>query len=344
MFLIQPGTRAPFCCGMTAARRFFALEHQAGRPAAVIVAPNLASPDLPSLIESFARQVDAFVSYNADIVILGNQDVVRAFADSLPIVPNVQLVDCASGTGAREPMVFVIDRNLRVALVTPPTLGAAEACLRCLGDLPRESPRDVFLPAPLLLLPNLLPQDVCRTLIERFESGPSIDGGVASIDADGQPCCRVDHRKKNRRDQIISPEDDIHDLLRKALIARCAPEIAKAFQARITCTDRILISRYDAPGGWFLRHRDNLGENVSFREFALSLNLNTEEYEGGHITFPEYNDHRYRPPIGAGVIFSASLLHEATAVTRGRRYVLLTFLHGDAAEARRQAYEGRATS
>ena len=140
---------------------------------------------------------------------------------------------------------------------------------------------------------------------------------------------------------MISPGDDIHDLLQNVLLARCAPEIAKAFQAKITYTDRILIARYDAPAGWFLRHRDNLGENVAFREFALSLNLNTEEYEGGQLTFPEYNDHLYRPPTGAGVIFSASLLHEAAAVTRGRRYVLLTFLHGDTAEAARQAYEAR---
>jgi hypothetical protein len=326
---------------MTAARRFYSLEHQAGRPAAVIVAPDPAAPGLPSLIESFARQSGAFTACDADVVILGNENVVRAFADSLAASPVIQLVDCASGTLTLEPVVFVTDRNLRVAMVAPLAPEAVEACLRCLVELPRESPRDIFLPAPVLVLPNLLPPEICRILIERFESGPSIDGGVASIDADGRPCCRVDHRKKNRRDQIISPEDKIHDLLRNALIARCAPEIAKAFRAKVTHTDRILISRYEEPAGWFLRHRDNLGENVAFREFALSLNLNTEEYEGGHITFPEYNDHRYRPPTGAGIIFSASLLHEAAAVTLGRRYVLLTFLHGDAAEARRQAYEAR---
>jgi predicted 2-oxoglutarate/Fe(II)-dependent dioxygenase YbiX len=70
----------------------------------------------------------------------------------------------------------------------------------------------------------------------------------------------------------------------------------------------------------------------------LSLNLNTEDYEGGHLLFPEYNDHRYSPPTGGGVIFSTAVLHEAAPVTFGRRYVLLTFLHSDAAEVRRQAY------
>ncbi len=71
------------------------------------------------------------------------------------------------------------------------------------------------------------------------------------------------------------------------------------------------------------------------------MNLNTGEYEGGELLFPEYNDHRYCPPAGGGIIFSASLLHEAAPVTSGRRYVLLTFLHGEAAEARRLAQGGQ---
>ena len=37
---------------------------------------------------------------------------------------------------------------------------------------------------------------------------------------------------------------------------------------------------------------------------------------------------------GAGVVFSCSLLHEATPVTSGTRYVLLTFLHDTAAQSR----------
>jgi hypothetical protein len=39
--------------------------------------------------------------------------------------------------------------------------------------------------------------------------------------------------------------------------------------------------------------------------------------------------------IPGGLIFSAGILHEATPVTVGGRYVLLTFFHSDAAEVRR---------
>ncbi len=324
---------------MTTGRRFYSFEDQVGRPAAVIDAHNIAAPDLLPLVKKFAREADAFASRGADIVLLGNQDIVRALVETLPVTSGINLVDCASDEVAQEAVIFVIDRNLRVAMRTSAANDAVAACLRCLDDLPCEPARDAFLPAPVLLLPNLLPREICRTLIERLENGASVDGGIASIDANGLPCSRVDHQKKNRRDLMISPQDDGHDLLRNALLERCAPEIAKAFQVKVTHTDRILIARYDAPAGWFLRHRDNRGENVAFREFAISVNLNTEEYQGGHLTFPEYNDHRYAPPTGGGIIFSASLLHEATAVLQGRRYVLLTFFHGDAAEARRQAYE-----
>ena len=77
---------------------------------------------------------------------------------------------------------------------------------------------------------------------------------------------------------------------------------------------------------------------MAFRQFAVSLNLNTGDYEGGELEFPEFGDALYLPAIGAAAVFSASLLHAARPVTKGRRYVLLTFLHDQAAEARRLAF------
>ena len=59
------------------------------------------------------------------------------------------------------------------------------------------------------------------------------------------------------------------------------------------------------------------------------MNLNTGEYEGGGLRFPEYGEHIYKPEIGEAIIFSCSFLHEAMDVTEGDRYVLLGFLMGD---------------
>ncbi|RMG07061.1 MAG: 2OG-Fe(II) oxygenase, partial [Cyanobacteria bacterium J055] len=45
----------------------------------------------------------------------------------------------------------------------------------------------------------------------------------------------------------------------------------------------------------------------------------------------------YEAPPGGAVVFSCSLLHEATPVTRGRRYAYLPFLYDDEAAKIRQA-------
>lgn len=346
---VLAGERLPFCFGMTADRRFYSSEEQAGRPA-VMIAVHHASPDeVRPVIRAFIQRSEAFAACGADVLLLASADVVRRVTDDLPAPCPVQIIDCDMHFLARcrirsGTVALVVDRNLRVALrlSTGDVVDLVSACLECLAGMPREEARDVLLPAPVLSLPHLLDRALCRTLIERFESGPSIDGGVAAIDAAGVPQNRVDVGKKRRRDSLISPSDPLHTILQEALLRRCAPEIARAFQVKVRHTDRILVARYDDSGGWFRRHRDNGAENVAFREFALSVNLNTD-YDGGHLLFPEYNDHRYRPPSGGGIIFSASLLHEATPVLRGRRYVLLTFLHGDAAEERRLAYLARAT-
>jgi predicted 2-oxoglutarate/Fe(II)-dependent dioxygenase YbiX len=136
---------------------------------------------------------------------------------------------------------------------------------------------------------------------------------------------------------LLDPADPTCQDLHDTLLHRIAPEVRKAFQVDICHMDRLLIARYEAGKGYFRRHRDNGAPTVMFPQFALSLNLNTDEYHGGHLTFPEYSSHVYGPAAGGGIVFSASLLHEALPVTSGTRYVLLTFLHDAAAETRRLA-------
>ena len=343
---VQTGDRAPACYGVSAERAFYSFEEQYGRPVVLILAGAGAVPGLLPVIQAVSARPDLFEVRDADVLLLLDDNPSSPWRGDPPPIRTIDCGDFLSrcGVGARESLVLVLDRNLRVATRFQPAVRPDDvaACLDCLDDLPREAPRDVSQPAPVLLLPNLLSRDLCRSLIERFESGPSIDGEVARTDAAGNVCSVVDHAKKFRRDMPIGLDDRLHGRLRDLVLSRCAPEIAKAFQARVSHLDRILVSRYDEAAGWFRRHRDNAAANIAFREFALSVNLNTGEYEGGHVLFPEYNDHRYRAPVGGGVIFSTSVLHEVAPITSGRRYVLLTFLHGDAAETRRLAYFAQA--
>ena len=53
------------------------------------------------------------------------------------------------------------------------------------------------------------------------------------------------------------------------------------------------------------------------------------QIEGGDLQFPEFGRRTYRPPTGGAVVFSCSLLHEATPVTRGTRFAFLPFLYDE---------------
>jgi predicted 2-oxoglutarate/Fe(II)-dependent dioxygenase YbiX len=340
-FLALAGDRAPSSYGMSRGRMFYSSEEQYGRPSVLILIGSRVRP--PFVIDLFVPHLGSFAQRDADVLVMVDNNPTHLFGNDLASVP-IRVVDSGiflsrCNVGPTETVVLVLDRNLRIALRISPAQqpNVAAASLACLDALPHETPRDVSMPAPLLVLPNLLPRAQCRFLIDLFESSPTIDGAVARIDAAGNVRSVVDHQKKHRRDLMIDAESELHHMLRDTLLDRCVPEIARAFQAHVSYTDRILLSRYDDTGGWFRRHRDNAASNIAFREFALSLNLNTGEYEGGNLVFPEYNDHRYHPPAGGGLIFSTAALHEATPVTSGRRYVLLTFFHGDVAEARRLA-------
>ena len=114
-------------------------------------------------------------------------------------------------------------------------------------------------------------------------------------------------------------------------------EVEKAFRFRVTRIERYIVARYDAEdGGYFRPHRDNRTSGTAHRQFACSINLNAEDFEGGDLRFPEYGTRTYRPPTGGAVVFSCSLLHEATPVTRGARYAFLPFFYDEAGEAIRQ--------
>ncbi len=341
----QCGDRAPFSYGMTGDKAFYSFEAQAGRPAVLILAGRLPPSTMTALIGAFRRHVADFARHEADVLLLvdAQSPHVQAYVAEPP--QGVQAVYCLPeifygwGFDSSAPSIVVTDRSvLVIALIEPQDEAAmAEAALACVAATPAEPPRDILLPAPVLLIPNVFSAGFCRTLIDYFEDNDHTAGGMASVDAQGKAFHKIDESKKKRSDCVIPPDDPLCGRVLEALSRTCLPEMKKAFQFDACHTDRVLIARYDDTGGYFRRHRDNAAPGVGFRQFALSVNLNSDAYEGGYLLFPEYNSHRYKPGRGAGVVFSASLLHEATPVTRGRRYVLLTFLHNAEGEARRLA-------
>ena len=335
----RTGDRAPATYGVTFENSFYSLDAQAGRPAAVILVGGSPFAAAARRLAAFQARASDFATLESDVIALVDMQSphVRDFGETNS--PDIRKVFCEADTFERwgfdvaRSDVFILDRASRiVATVDAADPAATDQALDAVRALPREAARDVALPAPLLMTPSVFSAEFCRELIAHFESGAHAFGGMASIDASGRSIHKIDEQKKHRHDLVLGPRDPMLQRVLTGIILRCLPEVRKAFHVDASHTDRILIARYDERGGYFRRHRDNTAPSVAFRQFALSVNLN-DDYEGGHLMFPEYNSHRYRPRAGDGIVFSCSLLHEATPVTRGERYVLLTFLHNSEAQA-----------
>jgi predicted 2-oxoglutarate/Fe(II)-dependent dioxygenase YbiX len=138
-----------------------------------------------------------------------------------------------------------------------------------------------------------------------------------------------------RRDREISDEA-MCAKLRTRILARLVPMVKRAFQFEATRMERYIVGAYPAGEGHFRPHRDNTTRGTAHRRFAVTINLNAGDYEGGDLRFPEYGARTYRAPTGGAVVFSCSLLHEATPVTRGTRYAFLPFLYDDPAARLRE--------
>ena len=237
-----------------------------------------------------------------------------------------RLYGAAGADGQVRPEWVLIDPSLRILTGGPlADIAAAFAALRALG--PAEGHAGAPVHAPVLIVPRVLEPGFCRELIALYDQiGGTPSGVMRQI---GGKTVGVLDDFKSRSDATI-PEGSLVEGLRSRIAARLAPEIMKAFQFRVTRIERFIVACYDAQdGGYFRPHRDNTTPATAHRKFAVSINLNAEEFEGGDLRFPEFGSRTYRPPTGGAVVFSCSLLHEATPVTRGRRYATLPFLYDE---------------
>jgi predicted 2-oxoglutarate/Fe(II)-dependent dioxygenase YbiX len=155
-------------------------------------------------------------------------------------------------------------------------------------------------------------------------------------DVDGKTTEIKDYSHKRLADCDVVDEGLVR-ATQDRLLRRVVPAIRRAFQFHATRIERHIVACYDAAeGGHFRAHRDNTTLGTAHRRFAVTINLNAGEFEGGELWFPEFSRRRYKAATGGAVVFSCSVLHEATPVTRGRRFAFLPFLYDDAAAQVRQ--------
>ncbi|WP_445465952.1 2OG-Fe(II) oxygenase [Faunimonas sp. B44] len=232
----------------------------------------------------------------------------------------------------------VLDPTLRVVKVIPfaedrSDLAELLACLDALPPPARFAGIDVQ--APILVLPNVFEPEFCRKLIGLYEA----DGGQESgfmREVDGRTVAVHDHGHKRRRDHTIEDPDVIREAQAR-FMRRVVPFVQRAYQFKATRMERYIVSCYAAEdAAHFRAHRDNTTKGTAHRRFAVSVNLN-DDFEGGEVSFPEFGERSFKAPAGGAVVFSCSLLHAVSTVTRGRRYAFLPFLYDDDAARVREA-------
>ena len=216
----------------------------------------------------------------------------------------------------------LLDANQRILAVAKDAdeaaldrlIKAAKAQVAALG-----TPLVLDRPAPVLILPEVLEPEFCRRLIdlwaaEHHEGAVSTgSGNTYNLAGEGT----LEH---------VVDEPDVRRHISMTLGRRIGPELSRVFNysAPFVFDTHVVMSYQPQRGDFFGLHRDDLRQEMP-RRFAMSLNLN-DDFEGGELIFPEYSDHRYKMPAGAGAIFSVSLLHAAVPVTKGQRWVLTSFL------------------
>ena len=302
--------------------RYYA--HAGGRPALLVLADSECGAQLRAL-------ADGLGAYEPDALTV--HVVAPAIAHDVPF-PLLQDPEGRAAAAFRTqgaPMAFLLDPNLRVRRSLPFADGGdvARTVAELLPELTWSTrpAREIGLQAPVLVVPDVLDPAQCAELIDVWEREGNVATGVESSTGGGRGEY-VSEQLKRRRDHVVADQERTQRLA-QTIGRRVIPELARAFAYRARRFEGFKIACYEASDrGFFRAHRDNLSPATAHRRFALTLNLN-DGYDGGQLRFPEYGPDLYRPPPGAALLFSCSLLHEVLDVTADRRFVLLSFLFGD---------------
>lgn len=351
-----------FFCDSTVNPRFF-FPSVADKPVAVFFFGSLVTPIMARVWDDYLAALDRFAGHGFRVLgvsvdprdrqqsrLLGSKRRFVTLWDREMQVSGLFGVAKRRGMPGAEavaewtyaPAVCLLDENLRVidwvALGDPET--HVERVLARIAALSRPATaRLIEQCAPVLQIPNVLDRQFCRQLIEVWENEGNTESGYMERDAKGKLVGYIDHNRKRRRDHFLSNQAPLYGALSQIVLQRVIPAVARAYHYQITRVERFCVACYDGEngGGYFKAHRDFTGPE-SHRAFAMTINLNPEEYEGGQLIFPEFGPHLYRPGTGDAVLFSGYLMHEVQPVTRGRRFALLSFFYGEREAKVRERY------
>ena len=318
-----------------------------GKPLVLIFYQNDPAGGLVQQLSAFREAYRSFQDLDVQVVAVGTESIEeqRALADRLslpfPLLHDPQgrmsMSHGVSGPGIRKVLLIAPSTHVWAIFEGPADSTLPDRVLtEAKARLQKEAPRVIIQQAPVLIVPEAITPQIQQRLLDAWEHEGNEEYGHVSI-VDGKPVRKLDYGHKIRRDHYLKPGGELDAMVKACLSRRLLRELNFAFNFSITRSAGLRVGCYDSGrGGYFRTHRDNSTPATAHRRFAMSLLLN-DDYEGGYLRFPEYGPHLYRPSARGAIIFSCSLLHEATDVTAGRRFVLLDFFYGEAEVAIRDA-------
>lgn len=340
--ILTPGTPAPWFKCRTLSHDAYTFHTAAGRHIVLCFFGSAGEAENAAVLKGMFAKRDRF--NDRDLSFFGistdpEDERQQRIADSFPGIRFIcdtdnavsGLYGAAQPDGAYQKLIYLLDPALRILAALPfpqDAEGSLDALLSLLDSLPKAgAPYRAAAQAPVLVLPRVFEPALCQALVDYYDKHGGRESGFMR-DIDGKTTALLDPSHKRRRDCTIE-DQALQAACMERIRLRLAPEIHKAFQFQATRVERQIVACYDAEEqGHFRAHRDNTTKGTAHRRFAVSLFLNND-YEGGMLRFPEFGPALYRAQRGGAVVFSCSLLHEATPVTRGRRYMYLPFLYDE---------------
>jgi predicted 2-oxoglutarate/Fe(II)-dependent dioxygenase YbiX len=175
-----------------------------------------------------------------------------------------------------------------------------------------------------ILALQLYDAEECRCIIEEIKrSAAWIDAKVSERTHGGfNPATRVDARRAS----VLAPaaESEVKLVFDEKMDGIVKPLVNRVWRTSLKQHAETHFVRY-FPGNYYTPHSDT-GVHRQDRHFTVVCYLN-DDFAGGGTSFPKLN-HTVMPRSGKAVIFPASYMHSAEPVTRGEKFIIVSWLLG----------------
>jgi 2OG-Fe(II) oxygenase superfamily len=180
-------------------------------------------------------------------------------------------------------------------------------------------------------VPHYISAQICSAIAVGVESANMTQQGTIEV-IDGLPTGSLLYDNDVRN--VLSGTDFkqpelIHSVLQTIVTHYIEPE----FLCNVKCWESPQLLLYPEDGGHYKAHADSdklnsdgIWERVTNRHLSVLLYLD-EDYEGGELSFPQYNV-TMRPTIGQIVVFPSNhyFIHSVAPLIKGTRRVLVCWM------------------